>query len=141
MKRRRIYRSETPEPVLEKAILRLWHIKIAEQLCWLEGKRYKSQEGVAAVKEWHGMLSYQAVDFLDLMLKDTYRLEQELRGIMRVNKNHKRTGSQRGDKGAGLNTLRVIKFLQQRWDMGHEQAVAVVKELRGFVSIIREYSV
>jgi hypothetical protein len=141
MKRRRIYRSETPEPVLEKAILRLWHIRIAEQLCWLEGRRYKSQEGVVAVKEWHSMLSYQAVDFLDLMLRDTHQLEQELRGMVRANKNHKRRGGQGADRGQRLSTQRVIKFLQNRWDMGHEQASAVVRELRGFVSVIREYSV
>lgn len=140
MSRRLVHRQETPEPVLEAIILKLWQVRIAEQVMWLELRAYPDPESKALVKEWHSMLSPRALEFLTLVLQDAEGVEHDIRTTPSANSGYKARASYAGTGTRKINKGRLVRYLQHRMGISQAKATNVVAELQDFANVIFEYT-
>ena len=138
MTRRLQHRGESPEPLLEEAVLKLWLMRFIEQRIWLGTYSYHDLEDAAAVTQWHSSLSPEAIDFLALMIKDAEGLEQAIRTTPSANSGYVPKGGSRAPNK--INQGRLIRFIQKRWGVSLKRATNVVGELRKFAHMLLKYT-
>ncbi|KKM90226.1 hypothetical protein LCGC14_1240760 [marine sediment metagenome] len=128
--------GESPELFVEHAIIALWELRIAEQLIWLDHKTYRDAETRALVKEHHGHLSHEALEFLSLLLKDCAAVEQEIRNTSSDNSSY----VIRGNRTNKINSGRLLRYLRNKWGFNQTKATRVLRELEDFTHTLLAYA-
>ena len=128
--------DESPELYLEHAITALWELRIAEQLIWLDRKTYRDAETRAIVKEHHGTLSHEALEFLSVLLKDCAGVESDIRSTPSDNSSYEIKSSRAGH----INPGRVLRYLRNRWGYNQTKAVRIMAELEDFTGTLLTYA-
>jgi len=130
--------GESPEVVVEHAIVSLWQLRIAEQLIWLDHKTYADQETKAIVKQHYGTLSHESIAFLDLLLKDCVGVEAEIRATPSNNSYYARKGGRQAKDQ--INPGRLMRYLRDKFDLNKTKAERVFAELEDFTTTLLTYA-
>lgn len=125
--------TESPEEVIETAILNLWHLRLVEQQAWLSTIPYRSVEEELLVRESHINLSEPARDLLGLVLNYPDEVQAVLNELPAPNSGYKRTGAH---SGYVFNRGRVVTLARRRWDMTIREGQKVVDELVEFIRTV-----
>ena len=125
--------DESPEEVVETAILNLCHLRLVEQQAWLAELPYRDPEQRLIVREAHEQLSEPARALLGLVLHYPDEIEEVLKKLPAADSTYVRTGAHANYRvGKG----RVVTFARRRWGMTIKQGQRVVDELRDFVGTL-----
>jgi hypothetical protein len=121
-------RDESPEEVVETAILSLCHLRLVEQQAWLAELPYRDVEQQLIVRDAHERLSEPARDILGLVLHYPDEVEELLNKLPAPNSGYIRKGQKQP-----FNTGRVVTLTRRRWSMSIREGQQVVDELRAFI--------
>jgi hypothetical protein len=124
--------TDSPDEVLETAILNLYHLRLVEQQAWLDQMPYKDVEQELVVRDAHAQLSEPARDILGLVLHYPDEVEELLNTLPAPNSSYIRKGTQRQP----FNRGRVVTLARKRWDMSIRDGQRVVQELVNFIATL-----
>jgi hypothetical protein len=119
---------ESPEEVIETALLNLWHLRLVEQQAWLKELPYRDVEQEVIVRDAHAQLSEPARDILGLVLHYPDEVAELLNKLPAPNSSYVRKGQKQP-----FNTGRVVTLTRYRWGMSIREGQRVVDELSEFI--------
>lgn len=121
--------TDSPEELVETAIINLCHLRLVEQQAWLDQMPFKDAEQECIVRDAHAQLSEPARDILGLVLHYPEEVEEVLNKLPAPNSTYVRKGTQRHQ----FNRGRAVTLTRKRWDMSIREGQRVVQELVDFV--------
>lgn len=121
---------ESPEEVIETAILNLCHLRLVEQQAWLAELPYRDPEQRLIIREEHAHLSEPARALLGLVLHYPDEIEEVLKKLPAADSTYVRTGAH-GNYKVGKG--RVVTLARRSWGMTIKQGQQVVNELSIFI--------
>lgn len=135
MTHKRKPRTDSPDEVLEAAILELCYLRLVEQQSWLSHLPFKDVEQELIVRDAHAHLSEPARDILGLVLHYPDEIHDIISKLPAPNSTYVCKGT-RSDYA--VNRGRVVTLARRRWNMSIREGWRVVNELVGFVRIVMD---
>jgi hypothetical protein len=123
--------QDSPDEVVEEAIIQLSRLRVVEQQAWLDQMPYKDAEQELIVREAHTQLSEPARDILGLVLHYPDEVVELLDSLPAPNSTYIRKGTRR--PFVPFNRGRVVTLTRRRWGVSIREGQHVVDELVAFV--------